>query len=179
MGERCDGRERVKALGNAERLRVLAYLRNVGEATVGEVAAALSMAPGSASYHIGRLADGGLVERAVHEGGDGRKSWWRAVGRESLVDASEEAPFFSAANRAYGDAYERYLGEKPRLEQGWVESEAGADAVLSLSAEEAAELKEELEAFVRRWAERAAERSADRTDVRPVALVARAFRWVP
>ncbi|GJM54433.1 ArsR/SmtB family transcription factor [Granulimonas faecalis] len=171
---------RLRALGNAERLRVLAFLRNAGEATVGDVAKALSIAPGSASYHIGCLVDGGLVERAERPDGDKRKSWWRAVDGESRLEGHEEASLFQAANSAYGDAYDRYLASKDNLSDAWIEAEVGVDTVLALTVDEAALLKEELESFVRRWIEANKKTAAAQGEERgQVALVVRAFRWIP
>ncbi len=180
MENNRDRQLRLKALGNAERLRVLAYLRNVGEATVGDVAKALSIAPGSASYHIGCLFDGGLVQRVEHSGGDGRKSWWQAVDMESQVEGHEETLLFQAANEAYGEAYGRYLKAKDTIPAKWVDTEAGADAVLELTVDEAQRLKDDLESFVRRWIEDSKSDKKDRgVGLEPVALVVRAFRWIP
>lgn len=183
MGKAADNQARLRVLGNAERLRVLAFLRNGGEATVGDVAAALSIAPGSASYHIARLADGGLVERAEHPCADGRKSWWRATDQESYLDNSADEPFFHAVNEAYGDAYERYLQVKFQLPEPWREAELGIDTVLSLTLEEAQELKDEIEQLVKRWAnDKGTHQSNDARsseDRQTLALVLRAFRWIP
>lgn len=180
MEEERGARLRLRALGNAERLRVLAFLRNAGEATVGDVAKALSIAPGSASYHIGCLVDGGLVERADHPDGDKRKSWWRAVDGENRLEGREEDALFHAANSAYRDAYDRYLASKDNLSDAWIEAEAGIDTVLTLTVDEAALLKDELESFVRRWIEANKKTAAAQGEEREqVALVARAFRWIP
>ncbi|MEY8437832.1 MarR family transcriptional regulator [Atopobiaceae bacterium 24-176] len=171
---------RLRALGNAERLRVLAFLRNAGEATVGDVAKALSIAPGSASYHIGCLVDGGLVERADHPDGDKRKSWWRAVDGENRLEGREADGLFHAANNAYGDAYGRYLASKDSLSDSWIEAEAGVDTVLALTVDEADVLKEELESLVRRWVEANKKTATAQGEGREqVALVVRAFRWIP
>lgn len=143
---------RLRALGNAERLRVLAFLRNAGRPLS---AMWQRRSPSLREARVTTLAawSTGLVERAERPDGDKRKSWWRAVDGESRLEGHEEASLFQAANSAYGDAYDRYLASKDNLSDAWIEAEVGVDTVLALTVDEAALLKEELESFVRRWIE--------------------------
>ena len=75
MGTHDDGRDVLRitqaqvmrAVSNPARMRVLALLRERGEQTVGQVCDVLRMPAGSASYHLHRLADAGLVERVGRE----------------------------------------------------------------------------------------------------------------
>ncbi len=66
------------------------------------------------------------------------------------------------------------------MSDAWIEAEVGVDTVLALTVDEAALLKEELESFVRRWIEANKKTAAAQGEERgQVALVVRAFRWIP
>ena len=194
MGTHDDGRDVLRitqaqvmrAVSNPARMRVLALLRERGEQTVGQVCDVLGMPAGSASYHLHRLADAGLVERVGREGADGRQSWWKAT--HSAMSAAvpttdSEGEEASEAYRrtvaiTYEQAYERYLDASHDLPAAWREAEAGEDRVLRLTPDELTAIAKELSAVMDRWSERAAAHT-ESDGSEPVVVVMQAYRWVP
>ena len=63
----------LKALSNPVRMRILGLLRNGGKRTVGQISAQTGIAPGSASYHLQKLEEAGLVARATTGRAGGRR----------------------------------------------------------------------------------------------------------
>ena len=154
----------MRALAHPVRLRLLGELRTRGPLSVGRLCELLDEAPGSVSYHVGRLAAAGLVEEAPERARDRRERWWRAVHAQSSWDPAEALadPERAAAYRALqtsvraGLAHEqqRYLDAEPTLPREWVTAAVSGDAVVHLTAAELAELSAELEALAERWQRR-------------------------
>jgi DNA-binding transcriptional ArsR family regulator len=86
MARREDRREitdvRVLAgLAHPVRVRLLGYLLEMGPRTATQCATVAGASPSACSYHLRRMAELGLVERAAPEPGepaDGRERRWRA-----------------------------------------------------------------------------------------------------
>lgn len=189
----------MKALAHPARMKMYALLRVEGRKTTGELAAALGIAVGSASYHVGCLRDAGLVVSANTEDQDQRQSYWAACEGnepiESAIDDSEEdggavSAFRQEKDALYSDLYARYLDGIEALPSEWVRAEMTSDAVLSLTPKQLGELREDLESVLRKWdamgsAERddAQEGQVDdarvaQADERRVVVIMRAFPWL-
>ncbi|NGO46697.1 winged helix-turn-helix domain-containing protein [Streptomyces ureilyticus] len=101
----------LRVLAHPTRLALLNRLRQQGPATVRQLAAHFELDSGAASYHLRRLAAGGLIEEDT-ERGTKRDRWWRALHRISLHDPAT-APD-SADSRAYAQAVALADGETLR-----------------------------------------------------------------
>ena len=151
----------MRALAHPTRLRLLGELRTSGPHTVGRLCDLLDEAPGSVSYHVGKLAAAGLVEEAPHLARDRRERWWRAAHDVSTWEPPEEyaGPEHAAAYRdlqravqqGLAQQHARYLETEADLPREWVEAAVSGDLVLHLTAAELAALSAELEALAERW----------------------------
>lgn len=68
----------LRALAHPLRLQILDILRLEGPATATALADRLSVLPGSASWHLTKLAEHGYIEE-VPELGNRRDRWWRSI----------------------------------------------------------------------------------------------------
>ena len=142
----------LKALSNPVRMRILGLLRNGGKRTVGQISAQTGIAPGSASYHLQKLEEAGLVRRADRGKGDHRQSWWETSPAVIEPDFDEgetsgletEVAIRRASAQSYADAYGRYLGNYGTIPKEWHDSEIGFDSVLRLTPSEFDVLRAEL-----------------------------------
>lgn len=173
----------MRALAHPTRLRLLGELRVHGPQTVGMLCDRVDEAPGSVSYHVGKLASFGMVEEAPELARDRRERWWRAAHArttweplEALDDPERRAASDSlrrAVLARYVEGLEQYLQAEATLEPEWVRPTASSDAILHLTSDELAELRADLEALAARWESRS---DATRPDVRTVTLIYHAFR---
>ncbi|MFF6959913.1 helix-turn-helix domain-containing protein [Streptomyces sp. NPDC008317] len=163
----------LRLLAHPLRINVLTMLRQRGPSTATRVADELGINPGSASYHLRRLALGGLIVEEPGRG-TGRERWWRAAHRQSQHDPAGGPPEEREAGRPYAhavalagaDRLRRAADEIPLLPREWLDVSAYADFVLRLTPERAGRVKAEIfEVFARhrQEAERAeqAERPAE------------------
>ncbi|MFH8727568.1 ArsR/SmtB family transcription factor [Streptomyces termitum] len=170
----------LRVLAHPVRVNVLTLLRQRGPHTVGRVAAELGINPGSASYHLRRLAAGGLIVEETGRG-TGRERWWRSAHRQSVHDAADEPAGGHAAGRAYTQAVvlasaarlERAAREVPSLPQDWYEAGFHGDFVLRLTPDDVARLRSELFDVVSRY--RASEAPDASGAAVPVALHLQGF----
>ncbi len=173
----------MRALAHPTRLRLLGELRVRGPQSVGMLSQIVDEAPGSVSYHLGTLESYGFVEQAPEHARDRRERWWRAAHArttweplEALEDPERRAASDSlrrAILRRYLEGLEAYLEAEPTLGPEWVRSTASSDAILALTSDELAELRDDLEALAAKWEGRS---DAARPDARPVTLIYHAFR---
>lgn len=173
----------MRALAHPLRLRLLGELRVRGPQTVGMLAAVVDEAAGSVSHHMGVLARHGFVEVAPELARDRRERWWRAAHErtqweplEVLADPERRAAsdvLRRAVFTRYLQSLEAHLEQEPALPAEWVRSTASGDAILHLTADELAELREDLEEFVEHWQSRS---DATRPQAEPVSLIYHAFR---
>ena len=178
----------LRAMASPIRMRILGTLRVNGEQTVGSISEQLGEAPGVISYHLGQLSGAGLVEKVKSPDGDRRKSWWKAcqsairLGRSGEKGEVEDAKavdlFRRSAALSYEMAYERFLDKLPELPQEWADSCTSDDHVLNLTAEEMRLMVEELNEVIHRWRIKADMHGDDGADIRPIALILQAFRWI-
>jgi DNA-binding transcriptional ArsR family regulator len=172
----------MRALAHPLRLRLLGELRMRGPQSVGMLCDLLDEAPGSISYHVGKLAEFGFVEEAPELARDRRERWWRSAHRVTsweplgLLESPDQRAALGALRRAVLQRYvatlEEYLEAEPSLPAEWVSAAVSSDVFLHLTSDDLAELRSELEALAGRWEQRS---NPDRDGARPVTLIYQAF----
>jgi DNA-binding transcriptional ArsR family regulator len=148
----------LRVLAHPIRLTVLNLLRDRGPATATRVAAELGINPGAASYHLRRLAAGGLIVED-EDLGSGRDRWWKATHRQSIHDPSAGPADHRAAGRADTHALvlarieqlRRAAQEVPLLPREWADVSMYGDFTLTLTPAEVARLRAELFDVIRRY----------------------------
>jgi DNA-binding transcriptional ArsR family regulator len=140
----------LRVLAHPMRLNLLNRLRQYGPATATQLAAVFELDTGAASYHLRRLAAGGLIEEDESRG-TGRDRWWRALHRSSYHDPAR-SPGNQVENRAYGqavilaysDELRRLAGVVPLLPDDWYGASIFSDYTLRLTPDRLNALKAEL-----------------------------------
>lgn len=176
----------LKALSSPVRMRILGLLRNGGKRTVGQISAQTGIAPGSASYHLQKLEEVGLVRRVDYDEGDHRQSWWETSPAviEPDLDKGEtsgletEVAIRRASAQSYADAYGRYLGNYETIPKEWHDSEIGFDSILRLTPSELDVLRTELDDVLSSWQERFRNRS-EGDGSEQVLVIVSGFVWNP
>ena len=173
----------IRALAHPLRLRLLGELRMRGPQSVGMLCNLVDEAPGSISYHIGKLAEFGFVEPAAELARDRRERWWRAAHQETSWEPLEmlDDPELRAAGgvlrrsilQRYLAVLDEYLEAEATMDRDWVGAAASGDAILHLTSTELAELRGEQEALVKRWQARS---DPDRDGAQIVSVIYHAFR---
>jgi len=173
----------MRALAHPLRLRLLGELRVRGPQNVGMLCDIVDEAPGSISYHMGKLASFGFVEEAPELARDRRERWWRAAHARTVweplevLDDLERRAASDVLRRAvvqrYLESLEGYLQAETSMELDWVRATASSDTFLHLTSSELGELRAELEALAARWEARS---NADRAGTAGVSLIYHAFR---
>jgi DNA-binding transcriptional ArsR family regulator len=173
----------MRALAHPTRLRLLGELRARGPQNVGMLSEIVDEAPGSVSYHLSTLAKHGFVEEAPELAPNGRERWWRAAHSRTVWDRAETlddperrlaADMMQRAILArWVQKLEHYLDVEPTLDRDWITAAAGSDAILHLTADELAQLREELDAVAARWEARS---QPDRPGAAQVTMLYFGFR---
>jgi DNA-binding transcriptional ArsR family regulator len=173
----------MRALAHPLRLRLLSELRLRGPQSVGMLADLVDEAPGSVSYHVGKLAEFGFVEPAPELARDRRENWWRSAHRGTTWEPLEmlDDPELRAAGsvlrrvilQRYLTVLEEYLEAEATMDREWVGAANSSDSILHLTSGELAELSAELDAVSERWQARS---DPDRDGARTVSLIYHAFR---
>ncbi|GAA1351714.1 winged helix-turn-helix domain-containing protein [Streptomyces beijiangensis] len=163
----------LRVLAHPMRLTLLGRLRQYGPSTARQLARLYDLDSGAASYHLRRLAAGGLIEEDV-ERGNRRDRWWRAVHRQSFHDPAADAPSDEADSRAYthavvlayGDRLRRVASTVPLLSDAWHAAAIFADYTVELTPGELNLMKAEIVGVVSKYRTRT-ERSqgSDRVSV--------------
>jgi DNA-binding transcriptional ArsR family regulator len=172
----------MRALAHPLRLRLLGELRMRGPQSVGMLGDLVDEAPGSISYHIGKLAEFGFVEPVPELARDRRERWWRAAHEmtsweplENLEDADRRTALGvlrRAVLHRYLAGLEEYLQAEASTPADWVRAAVSSDVFLHLTSDELAELRADLEELAARWQARS---NPDRDGVRTVTLIYHAF----
>ncbi|WP_405404531.1 ArsR/SmtB family transcription factor [Streptomyces sp. NBC_01104] len=142
---------RLRVLAHPLRLNVLALLRQRGPSTATRIAAELGINPGSASYHLRRLAAGGLIVETPGRG-TGRERWWESVHRQSIHDPADEPEHERAAGRAYAHAValaaverlRKAADEVPLLPAEWYEASVYSDFTMRLAPQDVERMRAEI-----------------------------------
>ncbi|WP_328331320.1 MULTISPECIES: ArsR/SmtB family transcription factor [unclassified Streptomyces] len=164
----------LRVLAHPVRLNLLSRLRQYGPATARQLAAHFALDPGSASYHLRRLAAGGLIEEDRGRG-TRRDRWWQARHRTSFHDPGANSPSEQADSRAYAqslllaysDRLRRLAGTVPLLPDDWYAASVFSDYTLHLTPDELNAMKAELVEVVGRYRQlgpREPQHSADDSD---------------
>ncbi|MEU5553467.1 helix-turn-helix domain-containing protein [Micromonospora sp. NPDC047793] len=173
----------MRALAHPTRLRLLGELRLRGPQSVGMLSDVVDEAVGSVSYHLGKLAEHGLVREAPECARNRRERWWRAAHTTTswepleALDDPERKVASDLLRRAvlerYQEALNSYLTAEATFEPEWVRGTASSDNAYHLTAAELRELRTDLEALAVRWQKRS---DPDRVDARRVTMIYHAFR---
>ncbi|WP_420037067.1 ArsR/SmtB family transcription factor [Streptomyces sp. cg28] len=146
----------LRVLAHPVRLALLDDLRRRGPATARQLARRFDLDSGAASYHLRRLAAGGLIEEDV-ERGNRRDRWWRALHRASQHDPAERG---GPEGRDYARAVALAAAERlraaaartvPAMPDAWFAVSAFSDFSVRVTPDELRALKSELYAVVARY----------------------------
>ncbi|WP_423919797.1 ArsR/SmtB family transcription factor [Frigoribacterium sp. 2-23] len=176
----------MRVLAHPTRLHLLGLLRERGPQTAAHLGDAVDEAPGTISYHLGKLASIGLIEQ-TDQGTDRRERWWRATTDLTAwepadqIDDPTQLQASTALQRAIGQAYltnfMAYLDAVPTMPREWVAAAASSDRSLHLTVEQLAELRADLESVVSRFVDASTVNQAAATPgAELVTLVYQAYR---
>jgi len=182
---RIDDPAHMRALAHPTRLRILGLLRADGPKTAAMLGELIDEAPGTISYHCGRLATAGLIEPATDLGVDRRERWWRSVHRssswslEDALDDPERTLAVSALDRAvartYAANYEAYVDQAATFGREWVAAGSSSDRVMRLTVPELEQLSADLWQVLERYREIGAEH-VEGDGSEQVAVLVQAYR---
>jgi len=149
----------LRVLAHPMRLAILNRLRREGPTTARRLAELFGIDSGAASYHLRRLASGGLIEEDT-ERGNKRDRWWRAVHAQSLHDPAtfpgspeDSRAYTQAVALAAADELRRIAGTVPALPDDWFNASVFSDQTLRLAPDGLEALKREVLAVIARHAE--------------------------
>lgn len=177
----------MRVLAHPTRLRLLGLLRERGPQTAAQLGDVVDEAPGTVSYHLGKLADFDLIEPAEGQSTDRRERWWRASAAMTswepadLLDDPDKVAASAALQKSVAQVYATRFGEYidaiPTMPREWVAASSTGDRGLRLTAGELAAMRAELEAVVDRWLAVSEAHGTDATGgVEHVAVVYQAYR---
>lgn len=177
----------ICVLAHPTRLRLLGLLRERGPQTAAQLGDVVDDAPGTISYHLGKLASIELIEPAEAQSTDRRERWWKATTvltswePADLLDDPDKPAASSALQKSIGQAYAArfsdYIDTAPALPREWIAAGASGDRSLRLTADELGVMRSELEALVDRWLDASAAHDPAATDgAEPVVRVYQAYR---
>jgi DNA-binding transcriptional ArsR family regulator len=169
----------LRVLAHPLRLNVLTLLRERGPSTATRVAGELGINPGAASYHLRRLASGGLIVEEPDRG-TGRERWWKSVHRQSIHDPASAPAEQREAGRAYAhavalaaaDRLRRAAHDVPLLPQEWLDVTTYSDFLLYLTPGDVDRIRAEIFEVVSRYRHGESEAPEGAS---PVALQVQAF----
>jgi DNA-binding transcriptional ArsR family regulator len=169
----------LRVLAHPLRLNVLTLLRERGPSTATRVAGELGINPGAASYHLRRLAWGGLIVEEPDRG-TGRERWWKSVHRQSIHDPASAPAEQREAGRAYAhavalaaaDRLRRAAHDVPLLPQEWLDVTTYSDFLLYLTPGDVDRIRAEIFEVVSRYRHGESEAPEGAS---PVALQVQAF----
>ena len=171
----------LRAVAHPLRLSLISLLRREGPLTATQAGARVGESPASCSFHLRQLAKYGLVEEAG--GGRGRERPWRATAQFTSWPGVADDPELEAASQLLSKVVaERYfqrafdwLERLPKEPTEWAEAAAFGDAMLYLTAEELASLRQKLVSLAERYGERTADPSLRPEGSRLVTFLQLAF----
>ncbi|TFB82454.1 ArsR family transcriptional regulator [Cryobacterium levicorallinum] len=177
----------MRVLAHPTRLRLLGLLRERGPQTATQLGDVVDEAPGTISYHLGKLASFALIEPAAVQSADQRERWWKAT---TLLTSWEPADLLEDPDKlaasstlqksiaqAYATRFTDYIDAAPTLPREWVAAGASSDRSLRLTVDELTAMRAELEILVDRWLDTSAAHDTATADgAEPVVLVYQAYR---
>jgi DNA-binding transcriptional ArsR family regulator len=156
--------ERIRALAHPVRLELLAFLRDVDEATATQCAAAVKESVASCSFHLRTLEKYGYIERAERRG---REKPWRVCETGSSLDARpdpgipgslhavQELASLTVTREA--DRVARYLAATVDEPEEWLQAVTISTAGFWATAEELRALSDDVQKLVDRFAGRSSD----------------------
>ncbi|MGX2993023.1 ArsR/SmtB family transcription factor [Streptomyces sp. JNUCC 64] len=177
----------LRVLAHPARLALLTRLRHHGPATVRQLARHFDLDSGAASYHLRRLAAGGLIEEDPGRG-TRRERWWRARHTGTQHDPAHSATDPARAtgddvrsgpdsgddaDRAYSQAVALAQSELlrrvaietlPALPDAWYRATAFTDHRLWLTPDQTRAMRAELAEVIARYRAEGEARREDGTD---------------
>ncbi|RNE59195.1 winged helix-turn-helix domain-containing protein [Cryobacterium tepidiphilum] len=173
--------KQMRALAHPLRMQVLGELRVNGPRTVGALSELFGEAPGTLSYHLGKLAEFGFVEEAPELAADRRERWWRSAHEVTDISppAADAAPAERNASAALRhqviDVYAALLHHTIDVAQPreWEQAATSGDTIAYLTAAQLAEASAELQAVAAKWQGRG---DRDAEGAAPVQVIVHAFR---
>lgn len=177
----------MRVLAHPTRLRLLGLLRERGPQTAAQLGDVVDEAPGTISYHLGKLASITLIEPAAAQSADQRERWWKATTLltswepADLLDDPDKLAASSTLQKSIAQAYAArftdYIDAAPTLPREWVAAGASSDRSLRLTLDELSAMRAELEVLVDRWLDTSATHDTATADgAEPVVLVYQAYR---
>ena len=177
----------MRVLAHPTRLRLLGLLREHGPQTAAQLGDIVDEAPGTISYHLGKLASIDLIEPAPTESTDRRERWWKATTAltswepSELIDDPDKLMASSVLQKTvaqgYASRFAEYIDAMPALPREWVAAGASSDRTLRLTVDELHAMHAELDALNERWLEASAAHDPEVNDgAEPVLLVYQAYR---
>ena len=177
----------MRVLAHPTRLRLLGLLRERGPQTAAQLGDVVDEAPGTISYHLGKLASIALIEHAAAQSADQRERWWKATTLLTTwqpADLLEDPDKLAASStlqkaiaQAYAARFTEYIDAAPTLSREWVAAGASSDRSLRLTVDELNTMRAELEVLVDRWLDTSATHDTATADgAEPVVLVYQAYR---
>ena len=177
----------MRVLAHPTRLRLLGLLREHGPQTAAQLGDIVDEAPGTISYHLGKLASIDLIEPATGESTDRRERWWKATTAltswepADLIDDPDKLIASSLLQKTvaqeYAARFAEYIDATPTLPREWVAAGASSDRTLRLTVDELHAMHAELDALNERWLEVSAAHDTEANDgAEPVLLVYQAYR---
>jgi DNA-binding transcriptional ArsR family regulator len=177
----------LRVLAHPTRLRLLGLLRERGAQTAAQLGDVVDEAPGTVSYHLGKLAEFDLIEPAEVQSSDRRERWWRATAPltswepADLLDDPEKlaasASLQKSVAQVYATRFGEYIDATPAMPRAWVAAGASGDRSLRLTVDELGAMRAELEALVGRWLDTSAGHDPAVADgAEAVAVVYQAYR---
>lgn len=152
------GTAELRVLSHPTRLAFLRRLRAYGPATARALGREFGMDSGAASYHLRRLAAGGLIQEDPDRG-TRRERWWRAGNDVVQFDPAQHE---DEASRAYVHAnllataadLKALAGSAAAAPAEWLAASAFVDHRLDLDDRDAEALRGEILALVERYRDR-------------------------
>jgi len=177
----------MRVLAHPTRLRLLGLLRERGPQTAAQLGEVVDEAPGTISYHLGKLSSIALIEPAAAQSSDNRERWWQATSPltswepAELIDDPDRLAASSTLQKSIAQAYAArfsdHIDAMPSLPKEWVTAGASSDRALRLTVDELASLRDDLETLMERWLETSATHDPASDDgAEPVVLVYQAYR---
>jgi len=177
----------MRVLAHPTRLRLLGLLRERGPQTAAQLGDIVDEAPGTISYHLGKLASIDLIEPAEAQSTDQRERWWQATTALTSWEPAEllddpdklaaSAELQKSIAQVYAARYTDYINATPSLPREWVAAGASGDRSLRLTSTELTAMRAELEGLVNRWLDTSAAHDPATDDgAEPVIVVYQAYR---
>lgn len=161
----------LRVLSHPTRLAFLRRLRSGGPATARVLGREFEMDSGAASYHLRRLAQGGLIVEDT-ELGTRRERWWRAVDEVSQFDparhrdqAGLSRDYLRSVIVSRADEMQRIAAGVAAMPAGWLDLTLFFDHRFELTADQMSALKQDLLAVIRRHAAQPPDPGADTRQV--------------